>query len=146
VQLCELLFLIVSSGQVPIPIHNVSNLPIQRGISNQIKNTSQKTPPPPLTTDNRQPTNTKYTTSATITLSHIIIPIVTEANQTPKSIPTEKMEQAMSQLTPQQRQAVMMKAQQEANQQIMQSMIEKMVATCFKTCAGTSVGHEFQTC
>eukprot|EP00979_Chaetoceros_neogracilis_P002385 scaffold410_cov267-Chaetoceros_neogracile.AAC.33 len=48
------------------------------------------------------------------------------------------MEQAMSQLTPQQRQAVMMKAQQEANQQIMQSMIEKMVATCFKTCAGTS--------
>jgi len=50
------------------------------------------------------------------------------------------MDQAISQLTPEQRQAVMMKAQQEANQQIMQSMIEKMVATCFKTCAGTSVG------
>jgi hypothetical protein len=45
---------------------------------------------------------------------------------------------AINSLTPQQKQAVMMRAQQEANQQIMQGMIEKMTATCFKKCAGTS--------
>jgi len=55
-----------------------------------------------------------------------------------------QMDQAINQLTPQQRQAVMMQAQQEANQQIMQGMIEKMVSTCFKTCAGTSVGFQMQ--
>ena len=44
-----------------------------------------------------------------------------------------------SQLTPQQRQAVLMRAQQEANQQIMQDMIQRMVKTCFNKCAGTSV-------
>jgi hypothetical protein len=49
------------------------------------------------------------------------------------------MDQQLNQLTPQQRQAIMMKAQQEANQQIMQEMIEKMTASCFKKCAGTSV-------
>lgn len=48
------------------------------------------------------------------------------------------MDQQLNQLTPQQRQAIMMKAQQEANQQIMQEMIEKMTASCFKKCAGTS--------
>ncbi|GFH58944.1 zf-Tim10_DDP-domain-containing protein [Chaetoceros tenuissimus] len=48
------------------------------------------------------------------------------------------MDQAINNLTPQQKQAVMMRAQQEANQQIMQSMLEKMVSTCFKKCAGTS--------
>ena len=42
------------------------------------------------------------------------------------------MDQAINNLTPQQKQAVMMRAQQEANQQIMQSMLEKMVSTCFK--------------
>ena len=42
-------------------------------------------------------------------------------------------------LTPQQQQAIMMRAQQEANQQIMQSMLEGMVKTCFSKCAGTSV-------
>ena len=46
---------------------------------------------------------------------------------------------AINQLTPQQRQAVMMKAQQEANQSIMQSMMEKMTSICFKKCAGHSV-------
>ena len=49
---------------------------------------------------------------------------------------------AINSLTPQQKQAVMMRAQQEANQQIMQGMIEKMTATCFKKCAGTSVSDE----
>lgn len=49
------------------------------------------------------------------------------------------MDQAINNLTPQQKQAVMMRAQQEANQQIMQSMLEKMVSTCFKKCSGTSV-------
>mmetsp|Transcript_510 Transcript_510/g.1441 ORF Transcript_510/g.1441 Transcript_510/m.1441 type:complete len:86 (-) Transcript_510:538-795(-) len=48
------------------------------------------------------------------------------------------MDQQLSQLTPQQRQAVMMQAQQEANQRIMQDMIQKMVKTCFTKCAGTS--------
>ena len=42
-------------------------------------------------------------------------------------------------LTPQQRQAVLMRAQQEANTQIMQKMMEKMVAACYEKCAGTSV-------
>lgn len=49
------------------------------------------------------------------------------------------MDQQINQLTPQQRQAVLMRAQQEANQQIMQDMIQRMVKTCFNKCAGTSV-------
>ena len=49
------------------------------------------------------------------------------------------MDQQLSQLTPQQRQAVLMQAQQEANQRIMQDMLQKMVKTCFTKCAGTSV-------
>ena len=49
-----------------------------------------------------------------------------------------------SQLTPQQRQAVLMRAQQEANQQIMQDMIQRMVKTCFNKCAGTSVRFVIQ--
>mmetsp|Transcript_21965 Transcript_21965/g.33392 ORF Transcript_21965/g.33392 Transcript_21965/m.33392 type:complete len:86 (-) Transcript_21965:210-467(-) len=48
------------------------------------------------------------------------------------------MDQAIGQLTPQQRQAVMMKAQQEANQQVMQQMMTQMVKQCFDKCAGTS--------
>mmetsp|Transcript_18871 Transcript_18871/g.27579 ORF Transcript_18871/g.27579 Transcript_18871/m.27579 type:complete len:86 (-) Transcript_18871:239-496(-) len=48
------------------------------------------------------------------------------------------MEQQLNQLSPQQRQQVMMQAQQEANQQIMQGMLEKMAATCFTKCVGTS--------
>ena len=51
----------------------------------------------------------------------------------------EAMEQQLSQLTPQQRQAVMMQAQQEANQKIMQDMLQRMVKTCFTKCTGTSV-------
>jgi len=47
-------------------------------------------------------------------------------------------ENALNQLTPEQRQSVMMKAQQEANQQIMQGMLEKMISTCYSKCAGTS--------
>ena len=49
------------------------------------------------------------------------------------------MEQQLSQLTPQQRQAVLMQAQQEANQKIMQDMLQRMVKTCFTKCTGTSV-------
>lgn len=45
----------------------------------------------------------------------------------------------LSQLSPEQRQAIMMKAQQEANQQVMQEMMKHMVVTCFDKCAGTSV-------
>lgn len=55
----------------------------------------------------------------------------------------------MSQLTPQQKQAIMMRAQQEANQKIMQAMMEKMVKTCFDKCAGTSVSDyrlQFAVC
>jgi DNA-directed RNA polymerase specialized sigma24 family protein len=51
------------------------------------------------------------------------------------------MDQQINQLTPQQRQAVLMRAQQEANQQIMQDMVQRMVKTCFSKCAGTSVSH-----
>ena len=49
------------------------------------------------------------------------------------------MEAQLSQLTPEQRHAVMAQAQQEANQRIMQDMLQKMVKTCFTKCAGTSV-------
>jgi DNA-directed RNA polymerase specialized sigma24 family protein len=49
------------------------------------------------------------------------------------------MDKAINDLTPEQRQAIMMRAQQEANQQVMQEMLEKMVASCFSKCAGTSV-------
>jgi Tim10/DDP family zinc finger. len=49
------------------------------------------------------------------------------------------MDKAINDLTPEQRQAIMMRAQQEANQQVMQGMLEKMVSSCFKKCAGTSV-------
>mmetsp|Transcript_13064 Transcript_13064/g.22195 ORF Transcript_13064/g.22195 Transcript_13064/m.22195 type:complete len:84 (-) Transcript_13064:2019-2270(-) len=44
----------------------------------------------------------------------------------------------LSRLTPEQRQAVMVQAQQEANEQVMRAMVEKMVSACFKKCAGTS--------
>jgi hypothetical protein len=46
---------------------------------------------------------------------------------------------AINKLTPEQRQAVMMQAQQEANAQIMREMVSKMANSCFKKCAGTSV-------
>jgi DNA-directed RNA polymerase specialized sigma24 family protein len=49
------------------------------------------------------------------------------------------MEQQLANLSPEQRQAVMVQAQQEANQRIMQDMLQKMVKTCFTKCAGTSV-------
>ena len=45
----------------------------------------------------------------------------------------------LSQLTPEQKQAVMVRAQQEANQQVMQEMMKDMVSACFEKCTGTSV-------
>jgi len=45
----------------------------------------------------------------------------------------------LSQLTPEQRQAIMLKAKQEADSQIYQEMLKKMVAACYDKCAGTSV-------
>lgn len=45
----------------------------------------------------------------------------------------------LAQLSPEQRQAVMMQIQQQANQEIMAKMTEMMTATCFQKCAGTSV-------
>jgi hypothetical protein len=47
----------------------------------------------------------------------------------------------LSQLTPEQRKAVMIKAQQEANQSVMQEMMKQMVTACFDLCAGTSVRY-----
>lgn len=44
----------------------------------------------------------------------------------------------LAQLTPEQRQAIMLKAQQEANQQVMSEMMKDMVGQCFDKCAGTS--------
>ena len=49
------------------------------------------------------------------------------------------MDQQLSQLSPEQRQAVMVSAQNEANKQVMQAMMEKMAATCFEKCIGTKV-------
>lgn len=51
------------------------------------------------------------------------------------------MDQQINQLTPEQRQRVLLQAQQEANQRIMQDMLQRMVKTCFNKCAGTSVGR-----
>jgi hypothetical protein len=45
----------------------------------------------------------------------------------------------LSQLTPEQRQAIIIQAQQQANQQVMQEMMKMMAVTCFDTCSGTSV-------
>jgi hypothetical protein len=45
----------------------------------------------------------------------------------------------LNQLSPQQRQAVLMQAQQEANQKIMEEMMKRMVTSCYDKCAGTSV-------
>jgi hypothetical protein len=47
----------------------------------------------------------------------------------------------LSQLSPEQRQGIMVKAQQEANQQVMQNMMQQMVGACFDKCAGTSVSR-----
>ena len=47
--------------------------------------------------------------------------------------------QQLNQLSPEQRQAIMVKAQQEANQQVMQEMMKQMVSACYDKCAGTSV-------
>ena len=46
---------------------------------------------------------------------------------------------AMDQLTPEQRQQVMVQAQNSANQQVMQQLMDTMTKTCFQRCAGTSV-------
>jgi len=45
----------------------------------------------------------------------------------------------LAQLSPEQRKAIMVQAQQEANQSVMQDMMKEMVSTCFQTCATTSV-------
>lgn len=45
-------------------------------------------------------------------------------------------------LSPEQRQAVMVQAQQEANAQIMRDMVNKMATACFQKCAGTSVSFK----
>jgi hypothetical protein len=45
----------------------------------------------------------------------------------------------LNQLSPEQRQAIMVRAKQEADQQVMQEMMKKMVTACYDKCAGTSV-------
>lgn len=49
------------------------------------------------------------------------------------------MDDAMAKLTPEQRQMIMIKAQNEANQQVMQQMMDMMNKACFTKCVGTSV-------
>ena len=53
------------------------------------------------------------------------------------------MAQQIKNLTPQQRQAVLMQAQNEANMKIRAELLNKIVASCYDKCAGTSVS---QTC
>mmetsp|Transcript_35757 Transcript_35757/g.74400 ORF Transcript_35757/g.74400 Transcript_35757/m.74400 type:complete len:92 (+) Transcript_35757:101-376(+) len=48
------------------------------------------------------------------------------------------MAQQIKNLTPQQRQAVLMQAQNEANMKIRAELLNKMVAACYDKCAGTS--------
>ena len=45
----------------------------------------------------------------------------------------------LAQLSPEQRQAIMIQAQNEANQAVLQEMMKDMVSSCFQTCATTSV-------
>ena len=45
----------------------------------------------------------------------------------------------INQLTPEQRQAVMMRAKQEADQAIFSEMMKRSVVACFEKCVGTSV-------
>jgi tRNA A37 methylthiotransferase MiaB len=67
--------------------------------------------------------------------------LVKKERQTPSI-----MDQQISQMTPQQRQQILVQAQQEANQRIMQDMMTRMVKTCFVKCAGTSVRIYFNVC
>eukprot|EP00980_Cylindrotheca_fusiformis_P007801 scaffold1669_cov129-Cylindrotheca_fusiformis.AAC.12 len=68
----------------------------------------------------------------------VLLTVLPSKRFLPVSLSTVIMDQQLNQLTPQQRQAVLMRAQQEANQQIMQDMVQRMVKTCFNKCAGTS--------
>lgn len=70
--------------------------------------------------------NNKYGTHTTSSYTHF-------------ASSTSTMEQQLNQLTPEQRRAILMEAQQQANQQVMQDMVQRMVKTCFTKCAGTSV-------
>ena len=45
----------------------------------------------------------------------------------------------LNSLTADQKQALMVQAQQEANQKVMQTMMTSMVKGCFDKCTGTSV-------
>ena len=56
-------------------------------------------------------------------------------------IPTTMADLAsqINQLTPEQRQAVMMRAKQEADQQVLGEMMKRMTMACFDKCAGSSV-------
>ena len=54
-------------------------------------------------------------------------------------IKMENLSAQLNSLSPEQRQAVMMQAQQEANQSIMTNLMKEMVTTCFDKCSGTSV-------
>lgn len=48
------------------------------------------------------------------------------------------MAQQIQNLTPQQRQAVLLQAQNEANMKIRAELLNKVVAACYDKCAGTS--------
>mmetsp|Transcript_20150 Transcript_20150/g.43463 ORF Transcript_20150/g.43463 Transcript_20150/m.43463 type:complete len:92 (+) Transcript_20150:112-387(+) len=50
----------------------------------------------------------------------------------------DQMAQQIKSLTPQQRQAVLVQAQNEANMKIRADLLNKMVAACYDKCAGTS--------
>jgi len=54
------------------------------------------------------------------------------------------MEDALSKLTPQQKQEIMIRAQREVNTKLMQDMVESMSTLCFKKCAG-SVGDRLDS-
>ncbi|KAG7366896.1 cyclin-like protein [Nitzschia inconspicua] len=73
-------------------------------------------------------------------LSHKIrsLPIETPISSTKIQQNIHNIIVKMDQLSPEQRQAVLMQAQQEANQRIMQDLLQRMVKTCFNKCAGTS--------
>ena len=51
----------------------------------------------------------------------------------------------LAQLSPEQRQAIMIQAQNEANQAVLQEMMKDMVSSCFQTCATTSVSFSTTT-
>jgi hypothetical protein len=77
--------------------------------------------------------------AASIAHSTILVSIFNSINAPINQTIMSDLGAQLSQLSPEQRQAIMMRAKQEADQQIMTEMMKRMTGACFDKCAGTSV-------